>query len=128
MKILPFCLFSLVQASKEFSDSRLKIHILTVLRGLQSRKKATSSFYLDSTERSESSFLDENLFVPVELFRILADCEKQKNPGEALLIKAKELSWSVLAMIGSCFSDVTPLSCLTVWLEITAARLQSTSL
>ncbi|KAL5818547.1 hypothetical protein ACOSQ4_022389 [Xanthoceras sorbifolium] len=108
-------------AAKEFNDSRLKIHILTVLRGMQSRKKASSS-YTDATERSEGSFLDENLYIPVELFRILADCEKQKTPGQALLIKAKDLSWSLLAMIASCFPDVTPLSCLTVWLEITAAR------
>ncbi|GAY58686.1 hypothetical protein CUMW_188900 [Citrus unshiu] len=109
-------------ASKEFSDPRLKIHILTVLRSLQSRKKASSSLNSGATESSESSVLDENLYIPVELFRILADCEKQKSPGQALLIKAKELSWSVLAMIASCYPDVTPLSCLTVWLEITAAR------
>ncbi|KAJ0041339.1 hypothetical protein Pint_27017 [Pistacia integerrima] len=114
---------SVVQvASKEFSDPRLKIHVLTVLKGMQSRKKASSSSYMDATDKNESSFLDENLYIPVELFRILADCEKEKNPGEALLIKAKELSWSVLAMIASCFPDATPLSCLTVWLEITAAR------
>lgn len=119
--------FSVVQASKEFSDPRLKIHILTVLRSLQSRKKASSSLNSGATESSESSVLDENLYIPVELFRILADCEKQKSPGQALLIKAKELSWSVLAMIASCYPDVTPLSCLTVWLEITAARLPSAS-
>lgn len=117
----------MVQASKEFSDPRLKIHVLTVLKGMQSRKKASSSSYMDATAKSESSYLDENLYVPVELSRILADCEKQKNPGGALLIKAKELSWSVLAMIASCFPDATPLSCLTVWLEITAARLQHIS-
>ncbi|KAJ6844399.1 uncharacterized protein M6B38_292395 [Iris pallida] len=58
----------------------------------------------------------------MELFGILADCETQKNPGEALLIKAKNLRWSLLAMIASCFPDVSPLSCLTVWLQITAAR------
>ncbi|KAH9669492.1 Spatacsin C domain-containing protein [Citrus sinensis] len=80
-------------ASKEFSDPRLKIHILTVLRSLQSRKKASSSLNSGATESSESSVLDENLYIPVELFRILADCEKQKSPGQALLIKAKELSW-----------------------------------
>lgn len=109
------------QASKEFSDPRLKIHILTVLKSMQSRKKASSQSYLD--KRSERSFPEENVYIPVELFRVLADCEKQKNPGEALLLKAKDLSWSILAMIASCFPDVSPLSCLTVWLEITAARL-----
>lgn len=90
---------------------------------MQSRKKASTSSYADNSEkRTEISFSDEQTCYPVELFRILAECEKQKNPGEALLKKAKDLSWSILAMIASCFSDVSPLSCLTVWLEITAAR------
>ena len=115
---------SILQASKEFSDPRLRVHILTVLKGMQSRKKASSSSYSDSTEkRTDVCFPDEDICIPVELFRILAECEKQKNPGEALLMKAKDLSWSILAMIASCFSDVSSLSCLTVWLEITAARL-----
>lgn len=114
------------QASKEFSDPRLRIHILTVLKGMQSRKKVASSSNLDSTKkRGEASFVDETTYVPPELFGILADCEKQKNPGEALLLKAKDMCWSILAMIASCFPDVSPLSCLTMWLEITAARLPS---
>lgn len=117
------CSFSLIQASKEFSHPRLRTHIVTVLKGMQSRKKASSSSHTDATGRSESSPLDGNFYIPVELFQILADCEKQKSPGEALLIKAKELSWSLLAMVASCFPDVTSLTCLTVWLEITAARL-----
>lgn len=110
------------QASKDFSDPRLKIHISTVLKAMQSRRKASSSTTETIEKRSEASFTDESICVPVELFRILAECEKQKNPGEAILMKAKELSWSILAMIASCFSDVSPISCLTVWLEITAAR------
>lgn len=115
---------SIFQASKEFSDPRLRIHILTVLKGMQLRKKASSSPYPDTTEKkNEISFPDEDICIPVELFRILAECEKQKSPGAALLMKAKDLSWSILAMIASCFTDVSPLSCLTVWLEITAARL-----
>ncbi|KAJ1412898.1 Spatacsin [Sesbania bispinosa] len=110
-------------ASKEFSDPRLRLHMLTVLRGMHSKKKASSASYLDTLEKSScTSFPDENVCVPVELFQILAECEKQKCPGEALLMKAKELSWSILAMVASCFHDVSPLSCLTVWLEITAAR------
>ncbi|KAK9272701.1 hypothetical protein L1049_003078 [Liquidambar formosana] len=110
-------------ASKEFSDPRLKIHILTILRGMQSRRKTSSSASSDTRDkRSDTPFLDENLYIPVELFGILAECEKQKNPGEALLIKAKDLCWSILALIASCFPDVSSLSCLTVWLEITAAR------
>ena len=114
------------QASKEFGDPHLRIHILTVLKGMQSRKKVSSSSNLDTTEKkSETSFIDENTCIPVELFGILAVCEKQKNPGEALLLKAKDMCWSILAMVASCFADVSPLSCLTVWLEITAARLPS---
>ncbi|XP_052197729.1 uncharacterized protein LOC127804771 isoform X2 [Diospyros lotus] len=109
-------------ASKEFSDPRLRIHILTVLRSMQSRKKVGSSTNSDATERSETSFIGDKDYLPLELFGILADAEKQKNPGEALLIKAKDMCWSILAMIASCFPDVSPLSCLTVWLEITAAR------
>ncbi|CAJ1937955.1 unnamed protein product [Sphenostylis stenocarpa] len=111
-------------ASKEFNDPRLRVHMLTVLRGMQSKKKASSALFLDTLEKgSETTFPEENMCVPVELFQILAECEKHKCPGEALLRKAKELSWSILAMVASCFLDVSPLSCLTVWLEITAARL-----
>ncbi|XP_022132627.1 protein DDB_G0268328 isoform X2 [Momordica charantia] len=110
-------------ASKEFSDPRLKIHILTVLKAVQSRKNPGSSSYSDTEEKKgQTSLLDGNMYTPVELFTILAECEKKKNPGKALLIKAEELSWSILAIIASCFPDVSPLSCLTVWLEITAAR------
>lgn len=97
--------------------------MLTVLRGMQSKKKVGSAPFSDTLEKSsETPFPEENICVPVELFQILAVCEKQKYPGEALLMKAKELSWSILAMVASCFLDVSPLSCLTVWLEITAAR------
>lgn len=111
------------QASKEFSDPRLKIHILTVLKSMQSRKKVGSSSNSDTAgQQFEASISDENLYASVELFGILAECEKLKNPGEALLLKAKNLSWSILAMIAACFPDVSPLSCLAVWLEITAAR------
>jgi spatacsin len=91
---------------------------------MQSRKKSGSPGYSDTGESgSETYCFQEDILIPAELFRILADCEKQKNPGESLLKKAKEMSWSILALIASCFPDVSPLSCLTVWLEITAARL-----
>ncbi|CAH1417368.1 unnamed protein product [Lactuca virosa] len=113
-------------ASKEFSDPCLKVHISTVLKGMQSKKNAPSSsnFNNPNKKNESSSFLDDNInnYIPVELFGIIADCEKQKNPGETLLLKAKDLCWSVLAMVASCFPDVSPLCCLTVWLEITAAR------
>ncbi|KAG9129276.1 hypothetical protein Leryth_015660 [Lithospermum erythrorhizon] len=105
-------------ASTEFSDPRLRIHILTVLKSMQSQKMSNS----DATSSAGDFFTRENFFVPVELFTIIAECEKQKDPGEALLVKAKNLSWSILAVIASCFPDVSPLSCLTMWLEITAAR------
>lgn len=110
------------QASKEFKDNRLKFHILTVLKGMQSRKKVISLSNSDVTEERSTS-VEGDVNTPAELFKIIAECEKRKNPGEALLLKAKDLCWSILAMIASCFSDVSPLSCLTVWLEITAARL-----
>nr|XP_043630154.1 uncharacterized protein LOC122601459 [Erigeron canadensis] len=110
-------------ASKEFSDPCLKVHISTVLKGMQSRKNSPSSSNSSSTnKKNESSFMEDNDYIPVELFGIIADCEKQKNPGETLLLKAKDLCWSVLATVASCFPDVSPLCCLTVWLEITAAR------
>ncbi|KAL2493065.1 hypothetical protein Adt_28693 [Abeliophyllum distichum] len=76
--------------------------------------------------RNETSFSNENLYTPVELFGTIAECEKLEKPGEALLLKAKNLCWSILAMVASCFADVSPLSCLTVRLEITAARETST--
>lgn len=114
-------LFAVCQASKEFSDPRLKIHIVTVLRSMQSRKNISSSS-MNTVDKSGALFSDQDVYIPVELFGIIAECEKQEKPGEALLLKAKNLCWSILAMIASCFPDISPLSCLTVWLEITAAR------
>ncbi|KAJ6768553.1 hypothetical protein OIU74_022250 [Salix koriyanagi] len=115
---------SVVQvATKEFSDPHLKIHLLTVLKGMQLRKKSGSPAYSYTGENGSETFcFQEDMLIPAELFRILANYERKKNPGESLLKKAKEMSWSTLAMIASCFPDVSPLSCLTVWLEITAAR------
>ncbi|GAB2283200.1 hypothetical protein Dimus_017727 [Dionaea muscipula] len=107
-------------AAKEFGDPRLRTHILTVLRGMQSRSKVPLSSSSDSQDSTR--FPEKNACLPVELFGVLAECEKQKQPGNSLLVKAKDLSWSILAMIASCFPDVSPFSCLTVWLEITAAR------
>lgn len=89
-----------------------------------SKKKASSTNSTPAGNGHEMTFLTErNTIDPVELFGLLAECEKEKNPGEELLIKAKDLRWSLLAVVASCFPDVLPLSCLTVWLEITAARL-----
>ncbi|XP_023634817.1 uncharacterized protein LOC17879534 [Capsella rubella] len=109
-------------ASKEFGDQRLKAHILTVLRYSNSKKKATISYSDDTTRGFTCSSSEDGAYVSAELFRVLAYSEKLKNPGGYLLSKAKELSWSILALIASCFPDVAPLSCLTIWLEITAAR------
>lgn len=93
------------------------------MKSMQSRRKTGASPYVDDTEKkTETTFSDEYLYTPVELFEIIAECEKKRHPGETLLLRAKDLSWSILAMIASCFSDVSPLDCLTVWLEITAAR------
>ncbi|KAG0476489.1 hypothetical protein HPP92_013330 [Vanilla planifolia] len=110
-------------AAKEFSNPRLKIHILTVLRSMQSMRKKLCSSLGKSSGSDDTVFSNDRFtMVPVELFGLIALCERQKNPGETLLVKAKDLRWSLLAMVASCFSDVSPLSCLIVWLEITAAR------
>ena len=98
----------------------MRTHILTVLKNtLSNRRKSSSNIPSGSRDPSFLSVDGDN---PMELFCILAVCEKQKNPGEALLNKAKQMQWSLLALIASCFPDVTLLSCLSVWLEITAAR------
>lgn len=110
------------QASKEFGDQRLKAHILTVLRHANSKKKATISSSDDTSGGFTCSFSEDGAYVSAELFRVLAYSEKLNKPGDYLLSKAKELSWSILALIASCFPDVSPISCLTIWLEITAAR------
>ncbi|VAH57992.1 unnamed protein product [Triticum turgidum subsp. durum] len=107
-------------ASKEIKDSRLRTHILTVLKNtLSNRRKSSSNVPSGSRDPSLLSVDGDD---PMELFCILAVCERQKNPGEALLNKAKQMQWSLLALIASCFPDVTLLSCLSFWLEITAAR------
>ncbi|KAF0916073.1 hypothetical protein E2562_000693 [Oryza meyeriana var. granulata] len=107
-------------AAKEIRDSRLRTHILTILKNMMTTRR--KSFSNVTSGSSDSSFFSVDGDSPIELFSVLAVCEKQKNPGEALLNKAKQMQWSLLAMIASCFSDVTPLSCLSVWLDITAAR------
>ncbi|WZZ23449.1 hypothetical protein YC2023_006850 [Brassica napus] len=109
-------------ASKEFGDQRLKAHILTVLRHANSKKKATISSSDDTSGGFTCSFSEDGAYISAELFRVLAYSEKLDKPGDYLLSKAKELSWSILALIASCFPDVSPISCLTIWLEITAAR------
>ncbi|CAN6442246.1 unnamed protein product [Victoria cruziana] len=112
-------------ATKDFSDPRLKSHILTVLRSMQPAKSKVISGVsstLPETKNEISIPQQDNVMIPAELFEVLAECESKKNTGEALLQKAKDTRWSLLAMVASCFSDVSPLSCLTVWLEITAAR------
>ncbi|XP_042376004.1 uncharacterized protein LOC121969811 isoform X2 [Zingiber officinale] len=119
-----FSMDVIIHVAADFSDSRLKTHILTVLKSIQSTKTKTSSLVTSTPEScGENLLVSDNITaVSTELFFILADCEKKKNPGQSLLLKAKDLHWSLLAIIASCFSDVSPLSCLTVWLEITAMR------
>lgn len=95
---------------------------MTVLRYANSKKKATVSYSDDTSRGFTCSSSEDGAYVSAELFRVLAYSEKLKNPGGYLLSKAKELSWSILALIASCFPDIAPLSCLTIWLEITAAR------
>lgn len=112
-------------AAKEFTDARLKSHILTVLKGMQSSRQKASSGSNLPVSLADVQFVGTSgphTMMPTELFGLLAECEKQKHPGKSLLVKAKDLRWPLLAIIASCFPDVSPLSCLTVWLEITAAR------
>lgn len=113
----------LFQASKEFSDPRLRIHVVNVLKSMQSAKVKAGTTSDSSKRSAEISVYDErSMTAPVELFALLAECEKHKNPGMLLLVKARELRWSLLAVVASCFSDVSSLACLTVWLEITASK------
>ncbi|XP_006643839.2 uncharacterized protein LOC102717287 isoform X2 [Oryza brachyantha] len=107
-------------AAKEIRDSRLRTHILTILKNMMSTRRKSSNNATSGS--SEFSFVAVDGDSTMELFSVLAVCEKQKNPGNALLNQAKQMQWSLLAMIASCFSDATPLSCLSVWLDITAAR------
>lgn len=110
-------------ASKEFSNLPLKIHMLTVLKSMLTRGKVGSTSNLDTAgQQHETSIQDDNLNSSIELFEIIAKCEKLKYPGEVLLLKAKNLRWPLLAVIAACFPDISPLSCLAVWLEFTAAR------
>ncbi|KAI5416790.1 hypothetical protein KIW84_041701 [Lathyrus oleraceus] len=60
-------------APKEFSYPRLRLHMLTVFRGMQSKKKVGSAPFSDTLEKSsETPFPEESICVPVELFQILA--------------------------------------------------------
>eukprot|EP01018_Ginkgo_biloba_P020370 Gb_30364 [translate_table: standard] len=112
-------------ASKEFTDARLRSHILTVLKSMQSSRQKASSAANFPSSVTDSQLLGTssiNAMMPTELFGLLAECEKEKHAGRALLVEAKDLRWPLLAIVASCFPDVSSLSCLTVWLEITAAR------
>ncbi|CAK9198622.1 unnamed protein product [Sphagnum troendelagicum] len=113
-------------ASKEFTDVRLQSHILTVLKSIPTAppkaSTAQGNLYPFSAGLEGEALPAAINGTSGELFGLLAECEKCKYPGLALLAKAKDLRWPLLAVVASCFSDVTSLSCLTAWLEITAAR------
>ncbi|BBN07122.1 spatacsin [Marchantia polymorpha subsp. ruderalis] len=111
--------------AKEFTDARLQSHLLTVLKSLPNptSEKSTGTSSGSSSLGSPFTSAIPNMGMTGELFSLLAECEQSsKRAGKALLTKAKDLRWPLLAVVASCFSDATPLSCLTVWLEITAAR------
>jgi spatacsin len=114
------------QASKEFTDVRLQSHVLTVLKSIPTAppkaSTAQGNLYPFSAGLKGEALPAAINGTSGELFGLLAECEKCKYPGQALLAKAKDLRWPLLAVVASCFSDVTSLSCLTAWLEITAAR------
>ncbi|KAL2630311.1 hypothetical protein R1flu_014997 [Riccia fluitans] len=110
--------------SKEFTDARLQSHLLTLLKSLPGPTLDKSTDQTPGTSSILSPFVGSgpDIGTAGELFSLLAECEHGRRPGKALLMKAKDLRWPLLAVVASCFNDVTPLSCLTVWLEITAAR------
>uniref|UniRef100_A9U2Z6 Predicted protein n=1 Tax=Physcomitrium patens TaxID=3218 RepID=A9U2Z6_PHYPA len=111
-------------ASKEFVDLRLRSHILTVLKCLPTASPKPPTTY-GNVSHFSSGFCPNirgSIDAPRELFFILAECETKKQAGRELLCRAKVLRWPLLAIVASCFTDVTPLSCLTTWLELTAAR------
>ncbi|KAL5080586.1 hypothetical protein RYX36_009008 [Vicia faba] len=67
--------------------------MLTVLRGMQSKKKADSASFSDTPEKSSETtpFPEENICVPVELFQILAVCEKAKMSRRGSLDESKRV-------------------------------------
>ncbi|XP_024514946.1 spatacsin [Selaginella moellendorffii] len=91
-------------ASKNFTDEQLRSHVLTVLNSMSGKS--------DHTE-----ILDHN-----ELFSLIAEIESRKTPGADLIQKAKSMRWPLLAVVASCFNDVSPLTCVAAWLEVTAER------
>ncbi|KAJ3701358.1 hypothetical protein LUZ61_005063 [Rhynchospora tenuis] len=102
-------------AAKEIKDARLRAHVLSILRSMQSSpKKLDDEGFISANDESNTL---------TELFAVVAWCEKQKFPGEALLRKARVMRWPLLAIVASCFSDTSSLSCAASWLEITGSRL-----
>ncbi|KAL3688215.1 hypothetical protein R1sor_014524 [Riccia sorocarpa] len=110
--------------AQEFTDARLQSHLLILLKSLPGPTLDKSTDQKPDTSSILSPLVDlvADIGTTGELFSLLAECEHGKRPGKALLTKAKDMRWPLLAVVASCFHDVTPLSCLTVWLEITAAR------
>lgn len=104
-------------ASNEFTDPRLRCHILIVLESL--RTPLQTQTLPDCEEASACGF---KTTIPEDLFGLLAECEGKKFPGTGLLAKSEELQWPLLAVVASCFDDVKPISCLSIWLKITVAR------
>lgn len=102
-------------------NSDIGYNLIGRLPGMHSSSIAVilCTLFIGSTGESPDAF--EN-GAPGELFSLLAECETEKQPGRELLGRAKVLRWPLLAVVASCFADVTPLSCLTTWLELTAAR------
>lgn len=105
------------QASNEFTDPRLRCHILIVLESL--RTPLQTQTLPDCEEASACGFKST---IPEDLFGLLAEGEGKKFPGTGLLAKSEELQWPLLAVVASCFDDVKPISCLSIWLKITVAR------
>ncbi|CAM6098196.1 unnamed protein product [Calypogeia fissa] len=113
--------------SKEFTNPRLQSQLLFVLKNLPGgaaleKPAGVSASEYNSPLSPNLEPLVSSMSATAELFSLLADCEGSKHPGKDLLRKAKQLRWAVLAVVASCFGDVTPQACLTTWLEITVVK------
>lgn len=102
-------------ARDSFSDPALREHVLIVLRSLGSSWGADSK-----TEQAHSSAASVENPMALELFDILAEFERAPQPGAALLEKARNLGWPLLAVAAGSYEDADALSCLATWLAATA--------
>lgn len=102
-------------AAESFSDPALREHVLIVLRSLGNNFGPNSE-----ADQAGAVPVEEEKPAPPELFAILAECEKGPQPGVALLEKARDLGWPLLAVAASAYEGADVQSCLATWLATTA--------